>query len=229
MQLFPENSVLESLPNSLGKKQTLILDSIRFTARMIEHSYVKLIEEIESVSNPKSENKKDLPKLFQNAWGIIDNSSRLLKIICLLDSKTDHKIAKELIKKLRVFRNTFQHLDERIEELILNENEPIYGRLKWCYSFANGQFINVIAIPGHFYSNNNKVTVGCWSSNKVENIELDSVSRQEKIKLNISELLNYLESFCSNIEKELKEIFTINNMPLVNRKSINDVVFILKQ
>jgi hypothetical protein len=49
-----------------------------------------------------------------------------------LPSESDYK-ALNSIKHVNSFRNTFQHLNERINESLLKNKSPFYGILIWFY------------------------------------------------------------------------------------------------
>ncbi|TEB41212.1 hypothetical protein D0809_26675, partial [Flavobacterium circumlabens] len=82
-----------------------------------------------SDSNRKKEN---VSITFSYAWGIIGNISRFIKLYQKLPSESNYQIL-DGIKHINAFRNTLQHLDERIDESLLKTKSPFYGVLTWFH------------------------------------------------------------------------------------------------
>lgn len=210
--LLKPNSILKLLPKETEFKQHLIFDSIRFTLEMIECGFFELNMSLEKLSTKK--NKKNLPQIFLYAWSIIDNVKRFIALNKKLPSKGDHSYLNKLIKA-NEFRNTLQHIDERIDEVLFDNKVPFYGTIVWEYknlTTNSGEIF--IAISGLRYSKTNKFKVTDYKNLKhpINNIKLESVNKKNKITIDINELYNNLFSVVELLEKDLK--IQLNDMNL---------------
>ena len=111
----------------LNEKQLLVLDSLRFTIEMIDYSYLNLEKRIIELSTKTEE--RDYPALFLYCWTILDNARRFTRLYKILPTNTGHQNIKS-IEYVNSPRNTHQHLDERIDESLIDSKQPFYGTLK---------------------------------------------------------------------------------------------------
>lgn len=225
--LIKENSILRTLP-IMPEKDLLILDSIRFSADMIQHCFDQL--EVIIINLSESTSKKDVPNLFLYAWNIIDHVQRMLKLLTNLQSRSNHDRVRKIIESIRLPRNTYQHLDERVDKVLINQKSPFFGRLKWCYSYTDGSFVDIIAISGIYYSESNTFRFGEFSKvNKIQNIILETVDRNQEIEINLSLLKIDCAKIISLIEEDLLKQIQENQLSPINRTSVTDIIFKLKQ
>src|ERR1035437_887040 len=143
--IIKETSILKNLPR-LDKRQLLILDSLRTTCEMIDYSTNQILNELTLISD--GGHKKNLPLVFTNVWGIIDNVSRFIRLYKTLPSESNHEILTS-ITNVHSARNTHQHMDERIDESLIDNSQPFFGTLKWAYhNHAKQKAVNCIAVSG---------------------------------------------------------------------------------
>ena len=222
-QLIHEHSILRYLP-PIDKRQFLILDAVRFSGEIIDNSYSRLEHFL--IDMASEEGGKRIPEAFQYAWNIVDHSQRMLNFLKLLRSESDHERVNEILERVKVFRNTFQHMDERIDESILDNDHPVFGKLKWCMSYEGGKAINCIAISGALLPPSNQYRVGGYSPTLLPTeIILESVNRQENIEFDISSFMVELKEVVKDLENKLYKTFDEHKVDLVDRSSTTDVLF----
>lgn len=189
--LLNNNSVFRHLPVEIGGRNLLILDSLRFTIEIIDRCWERL--NINLVCLSMNKQTKDLPLLFSDAWSIVDNVQRFIKLYKLLPSDSQHKILDPLTR-INEFRNTFAHLDERIDESFLNTKCTFYGAISWEFkNHQNNETIAFIAISGLQFSTSHEFTITdeFTLEKHIFNITLESANKkQEKINLNFDSLIN---------------------------------------
>jgi hypothetical protein len=203
IKLLSKNSILKSLPSELIKKdEFLIWDSLRFTFEIIEYNYSELESKLLETC---IKNKKQVPVVFNFAWGIIDYSFRLLNIYKQLPWINEHRIIDKL-SYLKNFRNTFQHLDERIYKSTLKNRSPIYGIIIWFHKDLETDEINpIIVISGTDRGSTSEFIIPDveGSEKEVNNIILQTINRKELIRTDISLIMHDLRELCLSLENIL--------------------------
>ncbi|MCF8321713.1 MAG: hypothetical protein K9I26_01040 [Flavobacterium sp.] len=113
-------------------EEIIIFDALRFTCEMIDSTYPKFLEKILDISHSKP--GKNAPSIFQDCWTIVDNAARVEKICRRLPWEKPDEILSDFAN-LRLFRNTFQHLEDRIDKTISITKMPLYGIISWTHKF----------------------------------------------------------------------------------------------
>lgn len=228
--VLKEDSVLKYLPIGIEKRQLLILDSLRFTLEMIDYGYEQLYQLLLKTSLA-GKRVCNLSEIFIHAWNIIDNTKRFYSLYKKMPSDNDYQNVKNL-DFLRNFRNTFQHIDQRIDESIMKNEKPIYGTLKWEYKDIEGdKVMNCIAISGiNLYTKNHPFYFSDLSQSKkeVNNIILETVDTLEMKEVNISELINDLEKITFNLEMQLEEKFKEKQLQKIDWTKRKDIILFMK-
>lgn len=221
-----ENSILRLLPITLEKRQLLILDSIRFTLEMIDYSY-KMLKEKLLITSKRKNRQYDLPELFTYAWNIVDNSKRFYSLYKKLPSTNNHRNVEKL-DFLLTFRNTYQHLDQRIDESILTNEKPIYGSLKWQFTDAEtNKTVYCLAISGinlgtkghSIYPEDNSK-----SKNEIDNIIIETVDPKGMKEIDLSELYLNIVDITDKLEIQLNEQFEAQNAIKVDWIKRRDII-----
>jgi hypothetical protein len=132
MKTISNQSILYSIPPNIESKQLQTLDCIRLTCELIDFNYSAFLNEVERITNyiATKESDKNIIPLFNYGWSIIDNVQRLIKLIKSFPSTTELNSLK-LIEHIDKFRNTFQHMDKRIDECLFEQGMPFYGVITW--------------------------------------------------------------------------------------------------
>jgi len=133
--LITKDSILNKIPVNLDQRQVFLLEGIKYCANSISLSYISLFNEIEYISS-NSLREHSCSLIFKEAWNQIDSTYRLTNLLSAISNKNPNQPAKqgenfEFLLQTKSFRNTFQHLDERIDELMLELNAPVWGNISW--------------------------------------------------------------------------------------------------
>lgn len=224
--IIKKDSVLYNLPTGLALKDLLILDSIRFTAELIEYNYSLFFKELENIShkyeNNKAEFKKDLIPVFNSCWSIIDNCQRLIKQYKLLPSDNKHSLITKLAY-ITPLRNTFQHMDERIEECLIEFEMPFYGVISWEVNLNDDEMTQKFFLISGLYIPRGKLDLKIEKKinplNEIVDIKLETFIRKgrkpnfkyKKVEVNISDLYQQIKSIIMKFEDKLNIQFMEQN------------------
>lgn len=230
MKILSDNSILNFLPQGINEEQLLVFDSLRITLEIIEHNYNCLEKNLGELSDPDKK-KENVAITFSFAWGIIDNISRFIKLYHKLPSESNYQIL-DRIKHINTFRNTIQHLHERIDESLLKNKSPFYGVLTWFhkdiqtyetipYNLFSGLYLSGMGV---------KFTVPDLSSSNVyiNDILIQTVDRNQIIQTNLTELINELKKVCEVMEKKLELFCKDNNLQKCDWSARKDILIRMK-
>ncbi|AFU68157.1 hypothetical protein P700755_001219 [Psychroflexus torquis ATCC 700755] len=230
MKILSENSPLKYLPRELKGEQLLIFDSIRITFEMIEHNYSCLEDRLLQISKP--ENKKEgVSAIFNHAWNVIDHTSRFIKIYKELPSDSNYEVLNS-IKHVNPFRNTLQHLNERINESLLKNRSPFYGILIWFYQNpVTSEISPMTLISGIEYGPKFEFTMPdlTHSNKEINHIWLQTVDKNKIIRTDISQIILDLKSICEQNEKKLIELCNSKGFQLCDWSERKDIMIRIKQ
>jgi hypothetical protein len=153
--LIPDNSVFNRVPLSLDRRQVFLLEGIRYSANAIGIAYERLYHEVEAIS--ASVTTQRLPQggfysIFNEAWSVIDSSHRfgiMVSALCNGPGKYSTLKSYPSLLSAKALRNTFHHIDERIDEQILPLNAPVLGTLSWIQLVEKNLLRVFSLIAGH--------------------------------------------------------------------------------
>lgn len=229
MKIISETSILQRLPVGINEEQLLLLDTIRTTFEMIESNYKLLDIHLKNFSN-ETKKKQNVSEAFGIAWNIIDNTSRLIKLYKKLPSKTNHQMTVN-VSNINIFRNTFQHLDERINESLLKNRVPYYGVIYWFYKdFKNKQTVPHCLYHGLFYDPNIKFTIPDLKKSRrvINDIHIQSVDKKNIIQLNLSNLFSEIIIIRESLENDIWIAIRKNNLKPCDWKTRKDILIRFK-
>jgi hypothetical protein len=208
MKILSEKSIFKYLPLEMDGYQRLIFDTIRITFEMIEYDYELLEKELHYLSQ-ESTKKEHTSRSFNHAWGIIDHSSRLIKLFQKIPSDSEHSVLNPILP-VNAFRNTIQHLHERIDESMIENKSPFYGILSWYHKNLETEELTpkilVSGITWAFKADLNIPDVSD-SSKEINGICLQTVNKKEKILINLSELMQELKTMTDKTEDKVGAFF----------------------
>lgn len=229
MKILSENSVFKRLPIEMQTYQLLIFDAIRITFEMIEHDYCSLEKKLFDLSQ-KDSKKENVSQVFNYAWGIIDNTSRLIRLFKKLPSESNYKVLENIIH-VNTFRNTHQHLDERIDESMLENKSPFYGIISWYHkNLKTNQLTPKTLVSGIAYGFeiNFKIPNVSQSINEINDIHLQTVDKNKMIITSLSKLMIDLRTICVTNEDKLTTFFKEQNWNLCDWSKRMDIMIQLK-
>jgi hypothetical protein len=207
MKLISKDSILKNLPPNLNRKEILVLDSLRFLFEMIDSSFENLENRIIELS--RQETKRNVPEIFGYAWSIIDNSVRVVNVAKQLPWEYPEQILGHL-NYIKEFRNTFQHLDERIDASLLDTQSPFLGVISWTHlNQENGRVKFCQLISGNLIIGPNaKQTIPdlTTSDSELTNIHLHTVNRKVRIQTDLEDLMRNLKKLVIEFETRFKNL-----------------------
>lgn len=218
--MISKESYLRFPPIDLEKRQTLVFNAITYNVDICNISYRRLYNELINFNqNPKSTGD-NFPKIFADILSIIEYATKFLNIIeKYIDIASESSILNEL-KKAKKMRNTSQHLDERIDEILLSSELPLYGSLSWIRNIPNSnKYQQYILYSGVFTANLSKRIEGKLVSTKIESkdeigdIIFEFIIKRRKddflkttisIKKLISDIQFIIDSFNEQLDSQIK-------------------------
>ncbi|MCK0137417.1 hypothetical protein [Arenibacter sp. S6351L] len=225
--LLKESSVLRRLPAAIEEKQLLILDSLRFTIDIIEYNYENIESRAIRVSEGKE--KKKFPQLFHYVWSLLDNIRRFIMLYQVLATDNNYALI-EPIKYVNDSRNTYQHMEARIDESLIDNRQPFFGKLKWTYhDKTSSEAYRFVAMSGILYGDPGKVEFMKFNENLIiENIYLETVDKKQKTEINISQLYLDFKGVVNDLEKGLERKISELNLELSDWASRQDIIIKFK-
>ena len=225
--LLKKSSVLRRLP-LLQEKQLLILDSLRFTIDIVDYNYKQLYSGVLGISENKKQ--KIHPQIFHYTWSILDNIRRFIRLYKLLATDNNYALIAP-IEYVNSPRNTYQHLDERIDESLIDSRQPFYGSLKWTFhDKISKEAYKIAAISGILYGNPGKVEFDQFNDScTIENIYLETVDRKQKTEINISQLYLDFKGVVWDLEKSIESKISEHKLELNNWTSRQDIIMKFKR
>lgn len=238
--ILPMNSYIRNPPKILLPKQVVTFNAIRYSLDICQLSFQRLIKKLSEQTEKKEIEPIDFPEIFSDVWSIINNAQMFGKIICReFDiSKTDPKLT-EIIKAIG-FRNSNQHFEERISQILSVEDLPIYGSLSWRKNYLETNEIILSTIYSGTFTNKSIVSIPISNKSQIENdmviqkIEFSNVVREKdksgkwnfnECKISISRLLSDLKIIVDWLDKGVYEELA-KRQDLEKHKS--DLIFQLK-
>ena len=167
--ILPSDSIIRNPPKRLAPKQIVALNAIRYSVDICEVSYQRLIKNLDEIAKKAGYIEYlDFPEIFCDVWSIINNSVLFKKIICKhFGMPLDHCTLSETTIA-EGLRNTNQHIEDRIDEVLTTEDLPVYGALSWFTNIPKNNEEMLSLIYSGTITNKRKVRVNL-SNQKDEN------------------------------------------------------------
>ena len=215
------NSNFRFPPKKLKPEQVIVFNAITYSVDICEITYERLqCELIKFSENPVSKNQI-YPKIFADVWTIINNASIFYNLIVrhFKINKEEEQFSE--LKKAKNLRNSYQHIDERISEVLTLNDLPMYGSLSWIRNIPETNKIQQFILYSGVFTNHKESVKGKMqiSKMKIDNDEINNVFFESVIKKNkqefpqvsisiiklISDIQNWIIHFEKQIEEQLKD------------------------
>ncbi|MBC5839648.1 hypothetical protein [Flavobacterium muglaense] len=229
MKILSENSPFKMLPLEMIEYQRMIFDAIRITFEMIENEYSLLEEKLNKISQENSV-KENTSQIFASAWAIVDHSSRLIKLFQKLPSESNHKVLENILL-VNAFRNTIQHLHERIDESMFENKSPYYGILVWHHkNMITEELTPKILVSGltFGFSVNFKMPEISELNQEISSITIQTFDKKKVISMDLSLLLENIKSLCITNEEKLGKFFKTQGWKLCDWSKRQDIMINIK-
>ena len=144
-----------------------------------------------------------------------------MKIICREFNLTTKEPYLQEIYKAKNLRDTNQHLDERLNQILSKEDLPIYGTLSWWENSEQSNETTLSAIYSGSFTNKKKASINITNKSKfnenidIQRIELTSIIREGKRKkynfreesVIIDKIIGELKWWVNHFEKQMNKQF----------------------
>ena len=134
------------------------------------------------------------------------------------------------------FRNTFQHIDERIEECLLELDMPFYGMISWEINLGQENTIHKFFALSGLYISRGKLQYRIEKKeipeNKLNDITLQTFVKKgrkpnaefKKAEINIIKFVDKINLIVSKFERHLEEITKELNFSKVDWIKRRDII-----
>lgn len=207
-------SYLRTPPTKLTPKQVLVFNGIRYSIDICDFAFDRLTENLYKFSFPKDNLIPAFPIIFSDVWTIINNATIFYNIATRLFSIDKDDPIFEKIKGIEFLRHSQQHIDERINEVLLEKELPIYGSLSWYAQMepdsVDGKIITINSgTITHKQSIKSSTVnpVGKINDKRINDIDFSMVvmiNKQYEVKtIKVNELMSDLGLIISHFEGQL--------------------------
>jgi len=216
--IIPQNSYIRHLSEVVNPRQILVFDGIRYSIDICDLAYERLCSNLHKFTYTNDKTSPSFPLIFSDICTIINNAYLFFQLLIKhFKLKKEDSFFKE-ISKIEYFRHTIQHLEDRIDEFLFDNNLPIFGILSW-YAKINPASLEgkIITVYSGTFTSKEEVKVDIVNpigkkNNKIINdieytlvVRIDNKFETKKIKIN--ELILNLSLIIEYIEKQLNEQF----------------------
>lgn len=213
--LINKESIFNKIPTNLDQRQIFLIEGIRFCVNSISLSFEKLSNEIEFISSNGLRDESSVI-VFKEAWSQIDSTYRLTNFIRAISKNWDESKIKpggnfEYLMQTKPFRNSFQHIDERIDEYLLTLNAPIWGNISWLKMITQDTLQAFVISAGHPRNDfNNKIQnpLGLEFKSHIDHISIEAVQKNKNepiSSINLSELYRRTEILVQKMNNDLEQ------------------------
>ncbi|MEZ5196374.1 MAG: hypothetical protein R2764_08240 [Bacteroidales bacterium] len=208
--LINQDSPLRKVPIVLEKRQVLLIDGIRYSLDIVDISFQKLNEYLYNLSFTEEGLCPSLPSIYSEVWNIVNNTSIFIKLLISFPV-IDYEVLLKEIFVINDLRNSHQHLNQRIDEIFLKEELPIFGELSWyAKKHSNSDNGIICTIHSGFFTNKTKTSMkpvnpsGKSNEFLINNITLTGIKRVKKTKDEIQFLKTRVD--LNHVYQELRRI-----------------------
>lgn len=215
--MIKDKSFLRKPPINLDPKQVIVLNAMSFSVDICEIAFNQLEEDLLKFSNnPKSEGLI-FPKIFSNVWTIINNASVFRNLIVRHFKISHNEPTLSEFNKAKKIRNTNQHIDERIEEVLSLKVLPIYGSLSWYRNIENSNKVEQFFLFSGTFENPDEVEGEMILPNlektgkAIEHMIFRSVTKQgnndfPELTISLNEIMEDLKLWVEHFEKLINDL-----------------------
>jgi hypothetical protein len=222
--ILSQNSYIKNPSVVFNKELIVSLNAIRYSVEICELSYLRLTDLLSKMAEKKGNgiNDYEFSEIYSETWSIINNAVVLRKVLYThfeIDLKAP--VLNEINKAVRL-RDSYQHIDERIKQILAENDFPVFGALSWYKRYSNskkaifcstysGSFTSKM-LPKVIFSNEKDEN----QDNFIQKIELTNIVRERvnskkdrffESTIHISKLIYDLSDIMEHIEEGLKYSF----------------------
>lgn len=233
--ILPLNSYIRNPPVNLSPKQVTAFNAIRYSLDICQIAYERLIDNLSVLTEKGRIEPDDFPRVFLDVWVIINNSQMFGKIVNKEFGYKKETIGLIEINKAKDFRDSNQHLEERISQALSTDDLPIYGYLSWYKSYPGSKKLIISTIYSGVFTN--KKIVSAKISNIpqnelddiIQNLEFSNVIRIrdkkgswifEEKSISISKVMFDLKEFITMLDGHVKLQLEAHNSEKIHQSDL---------
>jgi len=215
--IIDKNSYFRFPPKNLKPEQVIVFNAITYSVDICELTFERLtLELIEFSKSPKSENE-NFPRIFADTWTIISNATIFLNLITRHFDIYSNLGTLEELNNAKKLRNSYQHIDERITEVLTLNDLPVYGALSWVRNIPETNKIQQFILYSGVFTNH-KESIGGQvyspkkegNTNEIDGILFESITKIgknnfPKTSISINKLMLDISRWIEHFEKQLSE------------------------
>ncbi len=219
--IIPSSSLLRHPPKILKPEQVVIFDALRYSIDICEISYRRLLENLSIITIKDAIKEQDFPEVFLDVWSIINNSEIFRKVLCRGFGISTQEPYLSEINKATNLRNSNQHLDERVEEILSLKDLPVYGSLSWLRINPRTQTSIQSVIYSGTFTDKQEATIpisnrkGKELHDEIQRVEFVGVVREGKKgsytfreeSILINTIISELKWWVAHLEEQIEEQF----------------------
>lgn len=203
-------------PKKLKPEQVIVFNAITYSVDICEITYDRLYNELIKFSEKPRSRNENFPKIFADVWTIISNATIFMNLITRhFDLETDEPMLTEL-NKAKKLRNSYQHIDERISEVLTLNDLPMYGSLSWIRNIPNSNKFQQFMLYSGVFTNHKESVGGQMITptmeigiDEIDEIIFESITKQgrnfPKVTISIKKLISDIQNWIGHFEKQINE------------------------
>lgn len=131
------SSLLRFPPKNLNPKTVLDFATITYFTDICNIRFESLIQKLVEFSDNAESNNVNFPSLYSDVWEILASVTTLRRLILERFEFEDNHPHLIEFGKARLLRNTYQHIDDRIIEVLEKEDASLFGTISWQRNVPN--------------------------------------------------------------------------------------------
>lgn len=213
-----DKSLLRFPPKNLNPKTVLDFATITYFTDICNIRYVSLIGKLVIFSDNPESNNINFPSIYSDVWEILSSVTTLrILILKRFEFEENHPHLIEF-GKAKLLRNTHQHIEDRIVEILEKEDASLFGTLSWQRNVpgTSDKIQSFMLYSGVFTKNKARIsgTVPrlpyAASTKRIDEIAFETMvtdNRKDfyKLRLSISTIMEDLKIIVDSFEIQVKE------------------------
>jgi len=216
MATISQTSYFRLPPTDLTPEQVLVYNGIRYSLDICDLCYERMKKNLFDLSYSETNQIPSFPSIFSDVWTIINNATIFYNIVTRHFNIKKNDLIFEKIQGIEFVRHSNQHIDERIDEILLEKELPIYGSLSWYAQLEpNSSEGKIMTITSGTITHRKSTETNCTNpagknnDEKINDIKLSMVvkinkSTFERKIINLNELMKGLGSIIEFFEIQMK-------------------------
>ena len=227
-----DKSLLRFPPKNLKPKTVLDFATITYFTDVCNIRYESLIEKLVTFSDNPDSNNSNFPAIYSDVLEILSSVTTLrILILKRFEFEEGHPLLIEF-GKARLLRNTNQHIEDRIIEILEKEDASLFGTLSWQRNIpgTTDKIQSFMLYSGVFTKNKKSISgtipkvPDASSTKRIDEITFETmVSENRKdfkvLSLSINKIMKDLKAIVDSFEIQVQE--QMKNHPNTGRHNTN--------